>query len=1150
MNQQNRCTRCGTELGADAPQGLCPACLLKRALESQSMPSDAPGRPEDAEFVPPTPTELAGHFPELEILEFIGRGGMGMVYKARQKHLDRPVALKILLPKVARDPAFAERFAREARAMALLAHPNIVTVHDFGQTYMSPLPLGEGQGEGPLYYFIMEFVDGVTLRKLLETGKLDPKEALAIVPQICDALQYAHDKGVVHRDIKPENILLDKSGRVKIADFGLAKLVARQGQDITLTGAGQVMGTPHYMAPEQTEHPQEVDHRADIYSLGVIFYQMLTGELPIGRFAPPSKKVQIDVRLDEVVLRALEKEPEQRYQQASEIKTRVETIVTTPPDRVGCVKRTKENQSQADQGALHAPYRNWRSWVMGVGVRSGRKVINWPVLIAQWLLAFIVFCSIWVFNQSGSPAPAIFLEFSVISAFLVVFFAWIQSLRSVEQLPSLEPCATEWHMFGVSLVGIRSGQRVVHWPGVWLVAALLFFGGLIVEIALYILFAFIWHFIARPQYPSAALEIWGVFLGLALLFVWILGLVMLVVKIHQGLSAPIENLPRLDTTNTRPCATTNLRSVPGLSSSVGVDSSTPAIEQAQRQVKWPAIGLLITGMLSVLILPMVVLICSWEGLPQNGVEPQAVQTGAELVLPIVLFLGEFLGSIALSTLIIVAAIKMKRLQAYGLAVAAGILAIISSPTNLIGLPIGIWALVVLSQQEVRAAFKRLRPARSRPVLRAVIVVLIILMVVCLVCVVLREAWEESLIPKQARLAAIEQAYRPQLEKLAGFAYDYDRYAAHPPKDEETKRLFAEPSIIEAAVYDHTFGEGKGGGFDVKTEENPPASVTGRLFRNPSIGKPVVNLYFCGDRQQVEYRAIVVDRKGIERSYDIRFDPSKMDELDRAPAAVAEVLEEYRRMLVSYDLSFDSVFPQQKWTRYDASRLEMYPTRDAWPNVLGHVHTNPGAFRIVSKQSPFLLHGINGPFAFMVPLDRGLVADRAYTTLLFLRGISPQGTVVAKTYASLVCMGPMEGRLNFDSYATALIKGDLSGQITSQSYFNLVVTGKFTGRIYADSYAMIYLMGGCDDCVEVKLRKGARVYIAGRTAEADLSKIKGKGEVFLEDSDLAPGIHTIGDLSVTVDKQGAPSDSNNEQTTAVPPKSPSETPTNPIDKEEH
>jgi hypothetical protein len=181
-----------------------------------------------------------------------------------------------------------------------------------------------------IYFFLMEFVDGMNLRQLLASGRVSPREALAIVPQICDALQFAHDKGVVHRDIKPENILIDKAGVVKIADFGLAKLVGLEAKDLTITSARDVIGTPHYMAPEQVEHPQDVDHRADIYSLGVVFYQMLTGELPIGRFAPPSRKVQIDVRLDEVVLRALEKEPEHRYQHASDVKTQVETIITTP----------------------------------------------------------------------------------------------------------------------------------------------------------------------------------------------------------------------------------------------------------------------------------------------------------------------------------------------------------------------------------------------------------------------------------------------------------------------------------------------------------------------------------------------------------------------------------------------------------------------------------------------------------------------------------------------------------------------------------------------------------------------------------------------------------------------------------------------------
>jgi serine/threonine protein kinase len=261
----------------------------------------------------PAPAELAPLFPQLEILELLGRGGMGAVYKARQLKLDRFVALKILPPDLGREAAFAERFAREARALARLNHPQVVAVHDFGES-------------GGLYYLVMEFVDGVNLRQLLQAGQLEPARALQIVPQICEALQYAHEEGVVHRDIKPENILLDKRGRVKIADFGLAKLLGHSRAEFSLTGSQQVMGTLDYMAPEQRERPLEVDQRADIYSLGVVFYEMLTGELPLGRFAPPSQKSAVDARLDAVVLRALERHPQQRYQRVSDLKVDVEAL--------------------------------------------------------------------------------------------------------------------------------------------------------------------------------------------------------------------------------------------------------------------------------------------------------------------------------------------------------------------------------------------------------------------------------------------------------------------------------------------------------------------------------------------------------------------------------------------------------------------------------------------------------------------------------------------------------------------------------------------------------------------------------------------------------------------------------------------------------
>jgi tRNA A-37 threonylcarbamoyl transferase component Bud32 len=279
----------------------------------------------DAGFVPAEPLALAPHFPDLVILELLGHGGMGAVYKARQTKLDRLVALKIIRPELAGRPEFAARFHREARTLARLSHPNIVAVYDFGEVTVSN-PEPDNLLSRTVYYFLMEYVDGTTLRQLIHAGRLQPQQALAIVPQICEALQFAHDEGVVHRDIKPENILLDQRGRVKIADFGLARLLNTSPQDYSLTDADQVMGTPRYMAPEQMEGSHEVDHRADIFSLGVVFYEMLTGQTPAGHFDPPSKKVQIDVRLDEVVLRSMAREPERRYQQAREVKSEVEWI--------------------------------------------------------------------------------------------------------------------------------------------------------------------------------------------------------------------------------------------------------------------------------------------------------------------------------------------------------------------------------------------------------------------------------------------------------------------------------------------------------------------------------------------------------------------------------------------------------------------------------------------------------------------------------------------------------------------------------------------------------------------------------------------------------------------------------------------------------
>ena len=408
----NSCPKCGAALPSAATAGLCPRCLMAEAM----APTQAGAEPAAVRQTL-APAELAPFFPQLEILECLGRGGMGVVYKARQKTLNRFVALKLLAPERVRDTQFAERFTREAQALAALSHPNIVTIYDFGQA-------------GGFYFLLMEFVDGLNLRQLLRLRKFTPEEALAIVPPLCDALQLAHDRGIVHRDIKPENLLLDKDGHVKVADFGIAKMLGVV--DVTGKSGGTsapenstqaAVGTPGYSAPEQKTDPQRVDSRADIYSLGVVFYEMLTGELPGKRIEPPSAKVQIDVRLDEIVLRALEREPERRYQTAGELKTVIETVVA-------------ETLKLAGAG----------SYAPGTGPR-GTTVLSAP----RWTLAaiagavgigfFLVVIVLWLVDwpasidpSFGHTLPQILFHSAVLPAGLVAVLAgtilgWIAVAR-------------------------------------------------------------------------------------------------------------------------------------------------------------------------------------------------------------------------------------------------------------------------------------------------------------------------------------------------------------------------------------------------------------------------------------------------------------------------------------------------------------------------------------------------------------------------------------------------------------------------------------------------------------------------------------------------------------------------------------------------
>lgn len=314
----------GTELAAaplpTAIRHFKPDELLARAMHAVQMTHTGAG----GQWTPPSDGEIARLFPQYEMRGMLGRGGMGAVYKGRQVALDRFVAIKLLPLEVSVDREFADRFVREARAMAKLNHPNILDVYDFGTT-----------SEGHLY-FVMEFVEGANLAEMIHAGNrgasatLNSDQALGITGQVCSALAYAHAKGIVHRDIKPANVMVDLEGTAKVADFGLARLSDPGAEQMGHTVTGTVMGTPDYMAPEQ-KRGMNVDHRADIYSVGVMLYEMLCKETPQGVFEPPSMRVGCDASLDQIVIKAMNRDPEKRYQSTQEMQADVEAARTPVP---------------------------------------------------------------------------------------------------------------------------------------------------------------------------------------------------------------------------------------------------------------------------------------------------------------------------------------------------------------------------------------------------------------------------------------------------------------------------------------------------------------------------------------------------------------------------------------------------------------------------------------------------------------------------------------------------------------------------------------------------------------------------------------------------------------------------------------------------
>ena len=535
MNPAPTCPNCNARLNESSDGSPCPACLMQLGMQAWAGADATRGMPTEGRYAPTQgsatsaniiPEELVAAFPQLEILHLVGEGGMGSVYCARQKALNRLVALKVIKPTSSETRDFAERFLREAQTLGQLSHPNIVTVYDFGQN-------------GDLYYFLMEYVDGINLRQMLFGGKLQPSQALAIVPAICDALQYAHDKGVVHRDIKPENILVDTQGKIKIADFGLAKILNKKTVSPTLTQAHQVMGTMHYMAPEQFERPRDVDHRADIYSLGVVIYELLTGELPLGRFASPSDKARVDVRLDEVVMQTLAKEPELRYQQVSKVKTDIESIAYNAPAPAPASRPAAQpavapfapappvkqyapypgHTQPASRGVGPFPQGNWL-----LSMLSPQTYTNWIYLFLSFPLGLIYFIFMIVGLSVGIGTVIVWIGlFILLGTFLLarglttmeraMMNSWLKTSIHPRQTPNYEQLSIigrTGRLFFESRTWMSVLYLIVKFPlGILsLVASILYLAVPISFIASPFLIQFRWYSInVGAWHPESSMEI-------------------------------------------------------------------------------------------------------------------------------------------------------------------------------------------------------------------------------------------------------------------------------------------------------------------------------------------------------------------------------------------------------------------------------------------------------------------------------------------------------------------------------------------------------------------------------------------------------------------------------------------------------------------